>query len=108
MDLSCSKFAHIFPKIRTVSSSGSTVHVVGAAVPVNFWAASSWAFSSWALLLSSHLDKLFLHGNKRAISSSGSTVHVIRAAVPVNFWAASSWTFSSWALLLSSHLDKPH
>merc|ERR1711892_167105 len=28
---------------RTVSSSGSTVHVVGAAVPVSLWAASSWA-----------------------------------------------------------------
>merc|ERR1711882_13656 len=81
-----------------VSSSGSTVHVIWAAVPVGFWAASSWAFSSWALLLGSHLDKLFLHGNKWAVSSSGSTVHVVRAAVPVYFWAASSWTFSSLTL----------
>merc|ERR1712236_128557 len=87
-----------------VSSSCSTVHVVWAAVPVGFWAASSWAFSSLALLLGSHLDKFFLHSNKGAISSSGSTVHIVWAAVPVGFWAASSWTFSSLALLLSSHL----
>merc|ERR1719499_2860972 len=53
-----------------------------------------------------HLDKLLLHGNKRAVSSSGSTVHVVWAAVPVDFWAASSWAFSSGALLLGSHLDK--
>merc|ERR1712061_733626 len=99
MDLSCSKFANLHGNKRAVSSSGSTVHVVWAAVPVGFWAASSWAFSSLALLLGSHLDKLFLHGNKWAVSSSGSTVHVIWAAVPVGFWAASSWAFSSLALL---------
>merc|ERR1712154_128759 len=86
-----------------VSSSGSTVHIVWAAVPVDFWAASSWAFSSLTLLLGSHLDKLLLHGNKRTVGSSGSAVHVVWAAVPVDFWAASSWAFSSLALLLGSH-----
>merc|ERR1719167_543664 len=60
-----------------LSSSGSTVHVVRAAVPVNLWAASSWTFCSLALFLGSHLDKLFFHGNKGAVSSSGSTVHVV-------------------------------
>merc|ERR1719205_270658 len=93
-----------------VSSSGSTVQVVWAAVPVLIWAASSWArclmFS--ALLVGSHLGKLCPHGDKWAVSSSGSTVQVVWAAVPVLIWAASSWAgclmFS--ALLVGSHLGK--
>merc|ERR1711874_527619 len=85
-----------------VSSSGSTVQIVWAAVPVLIWAASSWAgclmFST--LLVGSHLGKICLHGDKWAVSSSGSTVQVV--------WAASSWArclmFST--LLVGSHLGK--
>merc|ERR1712123_521343 len=76
---------------RTVSSSGSTVHVVRTAVPINFRATSSWAHGSFTLLLSSHIDKLCLHSNKGTVSCSSSTVHVVRAAVPVSLWATSSW-----------------
>merc|ERR1712114_67866 len=95
---------------RAVSSSGSTVHAIGTAVPVGFRAATSrtlsliWTTSS----LDSHLHKFLLGRNKRAVSSSGSAVHAIRTAVPVGFGTASCrtlsliWTTSS----LVSHLHK--
>merc|ERR1719341_1934372 len=61
----CSKLSKIFSNKWTISSSGSTVQVVWAAVPVLIRAASSWAgclmFS--ALLVGSHLGKLCLHGD---------------------------------------------
>merc|ERR1719187_1931705 len=106
----CSKLSKIFSNKWAVSSSGSTVQVVWAAVPVLIRAASSWArclmFST--LLVGSHLGKLCLHGDKWAVSSSGSTVQVVRAAVPVLIRAASSWAgclmFST--LLVGSHLGK--
>merc|ERR1712058_148209 len=40
-----------------VSSSGSAVHAIWAAVPSNIWAASSWALSTITLLVGSHLGK---------------------------------------------------
>merc|ERR1711862_154845 len=69
-----------------VSSCGSTVHAIRAAVPSNIWAAASRAFNSITLLLSSHLGYHGFLGNKWAVSSCGSTVHAIRAAVPSNIW----------------------
>merc|ERR1711922_46697 len=54
-----------------VSSSGSTVHAIRAAVPANIGAAASRAFCSIALLRGSHLGKLGLLCNKWAVSSSG-------------------------------------
>merc|ERR1711973_519395 len=63
-----------------VSSSGSAVHAIWAAVPSNIWAASSWALSTITLLVGSHLGKGCLLGNKWAVSSSGSAVHTIWAA----------------------------
>merc|ERR1712226_382177 len=45
----------------TISSSSSTVHVVRAAVPVNFRATSSWAHGSFTLFLGSHLYQLLPH-----------------------------------------------
>merc|ERR1719365_18956 len=89
-----------------VSSSGSAVHAIWAAIPSNIWAASSWALCTITLLVGSHLGKGCLLGNKWAVRSSGSTVHTIWAAVPSNIWAASSWAFSSITLLVGSHLGK--
>merc|ERR1719219_2854802 len=76
----------------TVSSSGSTVDVVRAAVPVGIGATSSWArgLIGSTLLLGSHLHELLLLGNKGTVSSGGSTIHVIRATVPIGFWTATS------------------
>merc|ERR1719479_3488 len=90
--MSGSKFLHILSGKRTVSSSGSTVDVVRAAVPVGIGATSSRArgLIGSTLLLGSHLHQLLL-GNKRTVSSSGSTVDVVRAAVPVGIGATSSW-----------------
>ena len=70
----------------TVSSGGSTVDVVRAAVPVGIGAASSRArgLIGSTLLLGSHLHELLLLGNKGTVSSGGSTVDVVRAAVPEN------------------------
>merc|ERR1712113_571143 len=61
----------------TVSSSGSTVHVVGAAEPVGLRAAASWAggLIRSTLPVLGHLHELGLLGNKGTVSSSGSTVH---------------------------------
>merc|ERR1711993_177450 len=79
-----------------VSSSGSTVDVVRAAVPVGIGATSSRTASliGSTLLLGSHLHELLLLGNKGTVSSSGSTVDVVRAAVPVGIGATSSRTAS--------------
>merc|ERR1719378_969264 len=52
-----------------VSSSGSAVHAIWAAVPSNIWAASSWALSTITLLVGSHLGKGCLLGYKWAVSS---------------------------------------
>merc|ERR550539_2292110 len=89
---SSSKSCHILSSKGTVSSSGSTVDVVRAAVPVGIGATSSRASSliGTTLLLGSHLHELLLLGNKRTVSSSGSTVDVVRAAVPVGIGATSS------------------
>merc|ERR1712142_155961 len=106
MKLLSSKLAQIFSNKWAVSSSGSTVHVVWAAEPVLFWAATGWAHSSITLLLGSHLDKLLTHADKWAVSSCGSAVHVVWAAEPVLFWAATSWAHGSITLLLGSHLNK--
>merc|ERR1712119_195117 len=99
MKLLSSKFAQIIGNHWAVSFRSSTVHVVSAAEPVKFRAASSWAHGSITLFLGSHLDKLLLHGNKWTVSSSSSTVHVVWAAEPVLFWAASSWAHCSITLL---------
>merc|ERR1719210_1147818 len=76
----------------TVSSSGSTVHVVGAAEPVGLRAAASRAggLIRSTLPVLGHLHELGLLGNEGAVSSSGSTVHVVRAAEPVGLRAAAS------------------
>merc|ERR1712087_636797 len=81
----------LFGNKRTVSSSGSTVDIVRAAVPVGIGATSSRAGSliGSTLLLGSHLHDLLL-GNKGTVSSSGSTVDIVRAAVPVGIGATSS------------------
>merc|ERR1712156_992514 len=67
-----------------VSSSGSTVHAIRAAV--------SGALGSITLLVSGHLGNLGLLGHKWAVSSGGSAVHAIRAAVPSNIGAAAIFT----------------
>merc|ERR1712218_314914 len=108
--MSCrSKLCHILSSKGTVSSSGSTVDVIWAAVPVGIRATSSWAFSliGSTLLLGSHLHQLLL-SNKRTVSSSGSTVDIVRAAVPVGIRATSSWALSliGSTLLLGSHLHE--
>merc|ERR1712154_173703 len=86
--------------IWAVSSSGSTVHAIRAAVPANIGAAASRALCSITLLWGSHLGKLGLLCNKWAVSSSGSTVHAIRAAVPANIGAAATW--ASWVFLATN------
>eukprot|EP00091_Calanus_sinicus_P021025 TRINITY_DN6042_c0_g1_i1.p1 TRINITY_DN6042_c0_g1~~TRINITY_DN6042_c0_g1_i1.p1 ORF type:complete len:118 (+),score=17.76 TRINITY_DN6042_c0_g1_i1:173-526(+) len=78
-----SKLAQILGNKRTVSSSGSTVHVVGAAVPVDLWATSSWALSSLALLLGSHLDELLTLATKDSQQRWRAQYSVVWAAVPV-------------------------
>merc|ERR1712117_1016444 len=107
--MSCSKFLNILSNKGTVSSSGSTVHVVWAAVPVGLWAASGWAFSliRTTLLVGSHLHDLPLLGNKGTVSRGGSTVHVVWATEPVGLWATSSGALSliRSTLLVGSH---PH
>merc|ERR1712139_627284 len=94
--MSCSKLLNIFCHEGAVSSSGSTVDIVRAAVPVGIGATSSRArgLIGSTLLLGSHLHELLLLSNKRTVSSSGSTVDVVRAAVPVGIGTASSWAFS--------------
>ena len=88
-----------------ISLSSSTVHVVGTAEPVIFWAASSRARGSitW-LFLGSHLDQSLLGSNKGAVSLSSGTVHVVGAAEPVIFWAASGRARGSitWLLKLNA------
>ena len=81
-----------------VSSGGSAVHAIRAAVPSNVWAAASGALGSITLLVGSHLHKLLFLGNKWAVSGSGSAVHSIGAAVPSNIGAASSRALSSITL----------
>merc|ERR1711936_1123616 len=108
--MSCSKLLNIFCHEGAVSSCGSTIDVVRAAVPVGFWTASSRAASliGSTLLLGSHLHELLLLGNKGTVSSSGSTVDVVRAAVPVGIGATSSWArgLIGSTLLLGSHLHE--
>merc|ERR1712156_766483 len=108
--MSCSKLLNIFCNKGAVSSCGSTVDVVRAAVPVGIGATSSWArgLIRSTLLLGSHLHELLLLGNKGTVSSCGSTIHIIRAAVPVGFWTASSRAASliGSTLLLGSHLHE--
>merc|ERR1712024_70364 len=93
----------------TVSSSGSTVDIVRAAVPVGIGATSSRArgLIRSTLLLGSHPHQLLL-GNKRTVSSSSGTVDIVRAAVPVSIGATSSWAGSliGSTLLLGSHLHE--
>merc|ERR1712214_271464 len=107
---SSSESCHILSSKRTVSSSGSTVDIVRAAVPVGIGAASSRAGSliRSTLLLGSHLHELLLLGNKGTVSSSGSTIDIVRAAVPVGIGAASSRAGSliRSTLLLGSHLHE--
>merc|ERR1719204_435256 len=76
----------------TVSSGGSTVHVVGAAEPVGLRAAASRAggLIRSTLPVLGHLHELGLLGNEGTVGSSGSTVHVVRAAEPVGLRAAAS------------------
>merc|ERR1719220_1835875 len=76
----------------TVSSGGSTVHVVGAAEPVGLWAAASGAggLIRSTLPVLGHLHELGLLGNEGAVSSGGSTVHVVGATEPVGLRAAAS------------------
>merc|ERR1711950_68989 len=106
---SSSQSCHILSSKRTVSSSGSTVDIVWAAIPVGIGAASSRAGSliRSTLLLGSHLHELLL-GNKRTVSSSSSTVDIVRAAVPVGIGAASSRAgcLIRSTLLLGSHLHE--
>merc|ERR1719325_390962 len=108
--MSCSKLLNIFCHEGAVSSSGSTVDVVRAAVPVGIGATSCRAASliGSTLLLGSHLHELLLLGNEGAVSSSGSTVDVVRAAVPVGIGAASSRArgLIGSTLLLGSHLHE--
>merc|ERR1711981_700758 len=105
-----SKSCHILGSKGTVSSSGSTVDVVRAAVPVGIGATSSWALCliRSTLLLGSHLHELLLLGNKGTVSSCGSTVDVVRAAIPVGIGATSSWALCliRSTLLLGSHLHQ--
>ena len=76
----------------TVSSSGSTVHVVRAAEPVGLRAAASWAggLIRSTLPVLGHLHELGLLGNEGTVGSGGSTVHVVGAAEPVGLRAAAS------------------
>merc|ERR1711950_134164 len=108
MTSSRGKFCHILGNKGAVSSCGSTVDVVRAAVPVGIGATSSWArgLIRSTLLLGSHLHELLLLGNKGAVSSCGSTVDVVRAAVPVGIGATSSRArgLIRSTLLLGSHL----
>merc|ERR1711988_883198 len=109
--MSCSsKLLHILSNKGTVSSGGSTVDVVRAAVPVGIGAASSRArgLIGSTLLLGSHLHELLLLGNEGTVSSSGSTVDVVRAAVPVGIGAASSRArgLIGSTLLLGGHLHE--
>merc|ERR1719338_95140 len=92
---SSSKSCHILSSKGTVSSSGSTVDVVRAAVPVGIGATSSRAFCliGSTLLLGSHLHELLLLGNKGTVSSSSSTVDIVWATVPVGIRTASSRAF---------------
>merc|ERR1712241_1636446 len=90
--------------IWAVSSSGSTVHAIRAAIPANVGAATSRALGTITLLRGSHFDKISLLCHKWAVSSSGSTVHAIRAAVPANIGATTSRAGSSITLLRGSHL----
>jgi hypothetical protein len=87
-----------------VSSSGSTVDVIGAAVPVTFRAASTRAMSAAVatLIIGSQIYKLLLFFNKRAVLSSGSTVEVVFATEPVRLRAASSRAFRSITFLLGN------
>jgi len=84
-----------------VSSCGSAVDVVWAAIPVGLRAATSRTFSSFTLvgdILGGKLDDGIDSGLGWAVSSCGSTVDVVRAAVPVGLWAATSRAFSSLTL----------
>merc|ERR1711950_19765 len=107
---SSSQSCHILGNKGTVSSCGSTVDIVWAAVPVGIGAASSRAGSliRSTLLLGSHLHELLLLGNKRTVSSSGSTIDIVRAAVPVGIGATSSRAgcLIRSTLLLGSHLHQ--
>merc|ERR1719361_1951081 len=104
-----SKSCHILSSKGTVSSSGSTVDIIWAAVPVGIGATPSWArcLIGSTLLLGSHLHQLLL-GNKGTVSSSSSTVDVVRAAVPVGIGATSSRArgLIGSTLLLGSHLHQ--
>merc|ERR1712088_184882 len=108
--MSCSKLLNIFCHEGAVSSSGSTVDVVRAAVPVGIGATSSRArcLIRSTLLLGSHLHELLLLGNKGTVSSGGSAVDIVRAAVPVGIGATSSWArgLVGSTLLLGSHLHE--
>merc|ERR1711897_68084 len=110
MTSSRGQFCHILSSKGTVSSGGSTVDIVRAAVPVGIRATSSWARCLiWStLLLCSHLHELLLLGNEGTVSSGGSTVDVVRAAVPVGIGAASSRArgLIRSALLLGGHLHE--
>merc|ERR1712113_553617 len=76
----------------TVSSGGSTVHVVGAAEPVGLRAAASRArgLIRSTLPVLGHLHELGLLAHEGTVSSGGSTVHVVGAAEPVGLRAAAS------------------
>merc|ERR1719391_587086 len=78
-----------------VSSSGSAVHTIWAAVPSNIWAASSWALSTITLLVGSHLGKGCLLGYKWAVSSSGSILLGTQCH-HIACWQPSLQGLSSW------------
>merc|ERR1719411_201522 len=84
---------HVFPggNKGAVSSGGSAVEVVRAAIPVGIGAASSGAggLIGAALLGLGHAHQLLLLGNEGAVSGGGSAVKVVRAAIPVGIGAAS-------------------
>merc|ERR1711970_787772 len=75
-----------------VSSGGSAVKVVRAAIPVGIGAAAGRAggLVGAALLGLSHTHQLLLLGNEGAVSGGGSAVKIVRAAIPVGIGAAAS------------------
>merc|ERR1711993_179349 len=103
-----SKLLNVISNKGTISSIGSTVHTIWAAVPVLFRTTSSRADSAITILFggnnllgSGKFDQLFSGSNKGAISSISSTVHTIWAAVPVLFRATSSGADSTITILLA-------
>jgi len=95
--------------IGAVSSSGSTVGGVRAAVPVGHWAAASRAVGliRATLLAFGHLHQLGFPGLKGAVKGSGSTDGNIITAEPMGFRAATSRAVGPTRTLLAfAHLHQ--